>query len=806
MSNLLEVALAGLLHDIGKFAQRARRGEEGLSQEAKGIQDYICPVTAQGYYSHQHAVHTADFILTILGKFLPSGMDCERVLHLAAYHHRPERPEDYWITEADRLSSGMEREEEESAPSTAAAFRKVRLRAIANEVVLGHQPAGQWWVGLGELEPLRAFPFRDDGATADLTTEYSRLWEEFVKAWKRNCTLDSWAFVNRATSVLEKYTWCIPAATNVYPDISLFDHLKTTAAIAVCLACAEQGADRPFLLTAGDFGGIQRYLFDIQVGAGGLARRLRARSLSVSLAVENTVHWLLRQLGLPLTNCLQSAGGRFVLLLPNTDQAHSKLQEARKRLDEWTAAQVGCELQPHLAVLAIERDALCDFGATLDKLRFELEKSKATPLSGLLRDEDGWSEDAFLLPALPVAETGGLCNSCQRRAGRLQQVRDRQVPLCDRCFEDAKTGAELVRGRFIAFSFEDSGRLPFGSYNIVETEDRIPEEAYLAVDLFGGGGELPHTPVVGRYVARHVPRDEDGSITEFTDLAQRSKGRKALAYLKADVDNLGFILTSGLQGREKDRRSISRITALSRTLELFFGGYVERVASDFGSIYTVYSGGDDLLLVGPWDAIIESALRLRDDFSRYTCGNKSWSMSAGIALVHHHTPVLTGVEEADSRLDGAKNALAPGPVPWPLPKHKGDNDKQLPLKDKLVLFGTSAPWDAVRNAVKQASKLIEWVSAGELATAQIRRLLGYANLYQEWQRTGDVLNFRFAPLLAYDIRRNWKDAPPEALSWVQVLAMPNSTDMPLLRLICEYALNGARSEEEGGETDYEVRG
>ena len=36
--------------------------------------------------------------------------------------------------------------------------------------------------------------------------------------------------------LLEKYLWCVPAqTTNYIPDISLFDHAKTTAAIALCL-------------------------------------------------------------------------------------------------------------------------------------------------------------------------------------------------------------------------------------------------------------------------------------------------------------------------------------------------------------------------------------------------------------------------------------------------------------------------------------------------------------------------------------------------------------------------------------------
>jgi len=801
MGQLHDVVLAALLHDIGKFSQRAFRGLEGAGDKAKRLEDFICPVR-EGRYTHRHAVYTADFILRHL-TYLPEGFDRERVLRLAAYHHRPSDVEEKWIAEADALSSGMEREEEAEGPTEG--FRTVVLRAVTNEIALearAPETGEVWSVSLAPLDPEKAFPQREEGPRPDRTAEYQELWRKFLGDWARNQVADPWGFINRALTVLEKYTWCIPSATNVYPDISLFDHLKTTAAIAGCIASEGKVGESPFLLVAGDFGGIQHYLFGIQVGAGGLARRLRARSLSVSLAVESAVHWILRQLGLPLTNCLQSAGGRFVLLLPHNDDARRWVDEAAKNLGEWAARELGCELQPHIATLPIGPADLRDFGATLDELRTKLEQAKSVPLASVLIDGNGWTEERFLLSPLPVAEAGGLCSSCRRRAGQPRLVREREVSLCDRCFADAETGQRLVRGRFIAFLELETGpgQLPFGRYQIVEEETQIPQKAYLAMDLDGGCGTLPHTPVVGRYVARFVPRKEDGALVEFSELAKQSKGRKALAYLKADVDNLGLILTSGLRVTERDRRSISRITALSRTLELFFGGYVERLASKFGNVYTVYSGGDDLLLVGPWDAIIDFALRLREDFEQYTCRNPSWSMSAGIALVHENTPVLTAVEEADARLEGAKDTPGESTVPWPWPPQK-NAESPRPSKNRLVALGTSLPWPQAKEAVSKGKRLLSWLEHEDeetkLSTAQVRRLFFYAGLYQRWQRSGDVMNFRYAPFLAYDIRRNWSKAPPEALDWVRPLAMPDSPDMPLLRFISEYALNGAR--QEGGE-------
>ena len=66
---------------------------------------------------------------------------------------------------------------------------------------------------------------------------------------------------------MENYTTFVPAATNdVKNNISLFDHMKTTAAIAVCLSTEGLDSENPFLVIEGDISGIQKFIYKVAEG------------------------------------------------------------------------------------------------------------------------------------------------------------------------------------------------------------------------------------------------------------------------------------------------------------------------------------------------------------------------------------------------------------------------------------------------------------------------------------------------------------------------------------------------------------
>jgi CRISPR-associated protein Csm1 len=177
---------------------------------------------------------------------------------------------------------------------------------------------------------------------------------------------------------------------------------------------------------------------------------------------------------------------------------------------------------------------------------------------------------------------------------------------------------------------------------------------------------------LGLAEADDQPLNED-NVWPFSFLAQRSTGVKRLSVLRMDVDNLGDLF------RELDRApgigALAHTAALSAALSRFFEGWVEVICREFnrrdgdgnddGGIYAVYSGGDDLFLVGSWHLMPHLARRIRDDFARYVQGGPlngavpPITLSAGITLHTASYPLYQAADEAAEALDAAKRFTRP---------------------------------------------------------------------------------------------------------------------------------------------------
>lgn len=318
------LALGALLHDIGKLwqcgtqdLQEKYRSHCSNRERHRNFQD--CP-SCHAEYGYAHAVLSYDFVRSYLGQ------KWSLAASLASAHHRAQNLGylSKLVQVADRLSSQERKEHEEGDP------------AVKQLISVFGQLYGQESQRYFPLEPLGLkrgvlFPSRDLDKYP--RQSYDRLWDGFVqevdevgKIWGN----DASGLLTSLYYLLQKYTWCVPSAYHHdIPDISLFDHLRTTCAIAVGLyraGISESDVDsllqedkatpaweKPYLsLVGGDISGVQRFLYTQT--SKGVARGLRGRSFYLELLTEVVALWVLRQLELPIANLLYAGGGNFYIL------------------------------------------------------------------------------------------------------------------------------------------------------------------------------------------------------------------------------------------------------------------------------------------------------------------------------------------------------------------------------------------------------------------------------------------------------------------------------------------------------------
>ena len=133
------ISIAGLFHDIGKFAERAYAVE--LSDPDRVRQEYN--------YGHAFSTEQALkklFPEEILARNLRNSMGVQEctILNLAARHHKPRHAYEIMISEADRIASGHERarSDEDSEFETSGRERKsqVPLLSILGRIHLPERP------------------------------------------------------------------------------------------------------------------------------------------------------------------------------------------------------------------------------------------------------------------------------------------------------------------------------------------------------------------------------------------------------------------------------------------------------------------------------------------------------------------------------------------------------------------------------------------------------------------------------------------------------------------------------------------
>jgi len=793
------VILGALLHDVGKMLQRGSFG----SLDTKG----------------KHPQVSSHFV-SAFKDFFSKTSDFELLKNLVQRHHEDQRlgadlicqnaPEDYrtlsyLVSRSDNYSSSERGEKAEDYQD----FKSVPLVSIFSRIYLDKALPEKLRYHAKPLNPGDTFPEGfNEYAPDELNTHLKDFGEEFsllVKSAEHANQVDFDSMFANIFTILMRYTWCIPSNTQEeIPDVSLFDHLKTTSAIAACLyqyhapdfkenEIKNDKTDK-FILLVGDLSGIQNYIFNItHIGAGGTAKRLRARSFQVNLLSEIASHKILHIFNLPIANILMSSGGKFYILLPNVVDANDRIQIIKKDIDKWLYSKFNAEINLNIETTELSGDHFNNYGEVLRKLNQSLQTIKKKPFNEIMTQNSLWNEDLATLN-IDFGDEEKLCKACNKFPGEIEDGKY----ICDKCKDDKRIGQKLPNTKYIAFYKDDTGEFNqnyFGySFDLFKGAHRAKQGAYLilGIDEFIADAKLP---LSHRFMANYISTfigdtdcdacvnskcSEKGNVKAeqprfFECIANESTGKKMLGYLKADVDNLGGAFSCGL--KEK-LGTVSRIATLSRMLDVFFSGYMEKLICDnYPELYTVYSGGDDVLVIGPWDLIINFADELNAKFHEFTCNNENLTLSAGIAFVKHSYPVFRAVEMADNYLDISKANTG---------------------KDSLTVFGHTVKWREVSDIIQESERLESWLKLKQISSGFARNLLIYSQMNDNYQEGKNTAYLKFLPLMTYDIARNLpslnsKDFEKgEIRKWAEELKDLNSPKLKNLGIIANYALTANR--------------
>ena len=448
-------------------------------------------------------------------------------------------------------------------------------------------------------------------------------------------------------------------------DISLFDHLKLTAALAACVSEYLQEAgtfhalDAPeafrreqvFLLYTADFSRIQKFIYTVHTA--GALRSLRSRSFFLELLMEHYMDELLDGCGLTRANIIYSGGGHCYLLLPNTPAAAQTISGWNRAFNSWLNRQFGIQLFLAHGWAPCSANDLCNlpaeespYKALFRKVNAIAEQHKQHPydaaalraLNHMQSAADNTRECRVCGNSAQV-NAEGLCPWCSRFVNLSAHIQEKSCYLVSRSSRSGSFALPGIDGedRYLSFCSPDEAACckdTLRSY----TKNQIRRTLSPSINLF-----------VGDYAASN----------SIEDLADQSEGIRRIAICRMDVDNLGQAFIAGFERTEQTDPvqrmkyvNLFRAAAFSRQMSLFFKYHINGLLEGL-CVSIVYAGGDDVFLVGAWNDTLEAALRIQKHLRSYTCG--ALTISAGIGIFRDSYPIRAAAEQTAALEDEAKN-------------------------------------------------------------------------------------------------------------------------------------------------------
>ncbi|MBL6987933.1 MAG: type III-A CRISPR-associated protein Cas10/Csm1 [Methylobacter sp.] len=749
------VVFGSLLHDIGKFFERAEILGEHCQNEDKRQQ--YCKTNENGPLGFFHALRTLGFCEALQEKVSVMKLSAlqnpgQHWVELASCHHTFAADKEYYLKKiVQAADSFATAEREQGSFHDQGIHKRTRLESLLSRITLNNhikepthflpltalsletesiypKTASQWdmtEVNKGNNKVWLAQP-------EALINDYKNMAEAFLNDLNHFPNVDQKSpqalrsIVRTLLALMEKYLSQVPAETNVLrPDISLFDHLRISAAIAEGLY--DYHVDNRNLTTAefkdqqiskwrlvcGDFSGIQNFIY--KISSKGAAKGLRGRSFFIQLLCDAASEQLIRKLGLYATARIYSSGGKFYLLISET-----KLEALRQEvgiINQALLQQFRGEMCLSIGVAAIKADDFKEgnMGRGWKEANEDLMRNRLQPFAAQVAEDRSCFEPEALHEV-------GACQVCNRddALADIQQEEDDEgatFRICCQCKDLRDMGRALADTHYLFWVWGEDRKLvniPKSDYkhriDLCGTDCTLyflkkppkfdPQivlhdchlESLNIIDPPNGNQQGYSTGF--RFVGKWQREKTSGNY-EFDHFAEQATNIKRMGVLRMDVDNLGEIFIRGLSFKTaaagtETMGSLSRVATLSRQLHLFFAGYLATLLMEFPLCQIIYAGGDDVFIIGSWHELPVLAKKIRDEFKRYCADNDNFTLSGGIALATGKYPISKTAQAAGEAEAQAKQLK------------RGDKDK-----DALTFLDTAIGWESFDAAVQFKDDICE---------------------------------------------------------------------------------------------------
>lgn len=704
MKQVTKVAVASLLHDIGKVREKAKIS---LSKE---LGDMIKK------YVHKHALHTLAFF-SELASYKDDAL-LKELAQMASLHHSEDLEEHCYkvIRTSNSLSAGCSRD----------ALKK-DLGEQGDLLTAVFSPQKYYSIRLADdyssLSILSSKNESEDvtGLYLNIYTSFKESFEKIYQLYnERKITEDQFLF--QLDSLAEKFLSKVPANTSSSTtEISLYDHLHTTAGIATSLFQSQGNLENRLSFLKFEIDGIQKFIFKFHSDKGA-AKILRGRSVFVELLPQVLALKVIELLGLNQTTIISNVGSKIIMVLPAIEGIEEKIVKELYEVKKDLFKRFNGLIDFSFAVLGNESDELLkedNYNLLMEKLFSRLESFKKQRYN-IFKKGESWDPSAFLR----FQDSKVLCEICH------DSFTSHDDGVCDNCNMFYLIGENDPKANFRVLSkgtSSKSAELINGMFINWENHSTWNDDALSIIPI----ATIENTPFTCGKAVRCLPKLPSGEILTFNEICGLSKGAKHLAVLKMDVDSLGEFLRT-------TKSSMGKYSAISRQLEWFFKGRIQYLIDHDekyqNSIYAVYLGGDDVLLVGHFDAVIQLAALIEKEFKSFV-GGTNLSISGSVVLARAKEPLRRIVENADEHLD--------------IVKAEGKNG--------LALFGQRHSWIDVHDLILRSNAIDELIENGGLNTAMLYRILEQQERAMRVCGKGEKPlpdDYLFVSHLAYEFERN----------------------------------------------------